>query len=89
MAKSKIKKRKKTNWLARIFRFFIPKDFHASLYEGMRIGEELKRGRITPKILPTWWLGKGLRKIIDPKHKLQVGKEKKGDKDENKRASSR
>jgi len=64
----KKKQIKKTNILIRIFRFFIPKDFKAQLYEGMKVGEEIRRGKVSPKWLPTWWIGKGIRKIIDPKH---------------------
>lgn len=60
-------------WIIRIFRFFIPKDFKDELIKGMYKGEELKRGKDIEKVVPTWWIGKGLRKIVDPKHKMKVG----------------
>ncbi len=77
MKKKKKKLIKKTNILIKVFRFFFPKDFHAELIKGMQAGEDIKRGKLSPKWLPTWWLGKGVRKVIDPKHKMKVGKEKK------------
>jgi hypothetical protein len=53
----------------RLYRFFVPKNFGAELYKGRVIGDKIKRGEISPKAVPTWWLGKGIRKLVDPKHK--------------------
>lgn len=65
---------KKVNIFVKIYRFFVPKNVIASLYEGMQRGAEIRGGRHIEKAMPTWWIGKGLRKLIDPKHKMKVGK---------------
>ena len=67
---------RKSSLLVKIYRFFVPKDFKAELTKGAIIGERLRQGKISPKAVPTWWLGKGIRKLIDPKHKMEVGKKK-------------
>ena len=69
------KKTKKPSWFARIYRFFVPQDFKTQLYQGMKAGEDIRRGKISPKIIPTYWLGKGVRRMVDPKHKMRVGKQ--------------
>ena len=42
----------------------------------MRKGQELRQGRDIEKYVPTYWIGKLARKIIDPKHKMKIGKKK-------------
>lgn len=74
----KQKVEKKSNWLVRLFRFFVPKNFQAELYRGMQMGEDIKQGKLSAKVVPTWWLGKWTRKLIDPKHKMKIGKNKEG-----------
>lgn len=73
-----MKKKENRSWLIRIliaiYRFFIPKDFKAELAKGAMRGEELIRGKISPKVVPTWWIGKLVRKLVDPKHEMKVGK---------------
>ncbi len=64
---------KKLNLLEKIFRFFFPKDWKGEMIKGRIIGEQIREGRLTPKMLPTYWLGKGIRKVIDPKKKLKFG----------------
>ena len=73
---SEKKVQKKPNIWARIFSFFFPKDFGAELLKGRMIGDQIKRGNISSKALPTWWLGKGVRKLVDPKHKMKLRKRK-------------
>jgi hypothetical protein len=73
--KEKKMKQKKSNIFVRIFRFFFPKNFRAEMYKGMQIGEDIKKGKISPKVVPTYWVGKGIRKVVDPKHKMKIGKE--------------
>lgn len=75
MPTKKQKQQKKPNFLVKVFRFFFPKNFKAELYKGMYQGQTMQQG-ISPKVVPTWWLGKGLRKLVDPKHKVKFGKEK-------------
>ena len=75
----KQKPEKKPSWLVRVFRFFIPKDFKQELERGKFIGMQVQSGYVPPEVfeaVPTFWLGKLLRKIIDPKHKMKFGKEK-------------
>jgi hypothetical protein len=64
------------NFLTALYRFFVPKNFSEEMLKGKIIGDQLKQKLITPKISPTWWLGKGLRKVIDPKHKMKIGNKK-------------
>lgn len=71
---------KKPNILSKIYRFFVPKDFKGEMLKG-RIMAANAQGKIlekitNPKNMPTWYIGKGLRKLIDPKHKMKFGKEK-------------
>ena len=70
--KKKQKKQKKETLLVRIYRFFVPKDFKAELQKGMLQGNEIREGRLTPKVIPTFWLGKAIRKLVDPKHKRKI-----------------
>jgi hypothetical protein len=74
----KEKQEKKKNlilgFLTGLYRFFIPKNFKDEMLRGKIIGDNLKEKILTPKISPSWWLGKGLRKVIDPKHKMNIGK---------------
>jgi len=77
--KRKKDKKLRSGWLRvviGIYRFFVPKDFKAELIKGQIRGEQIRSGQLTPKMLPTWWLGKGIRKLVDPKHKMKIGKEK-------------
>lgn len=74
-ASKKKKTENKPNFFIRLYRFSIPKDFHAELVKGQMIGENIRRGRVSPKVIPTWWLGKVLRMIIDPNRKMKVGKD--------------
>ena len=70
---------KKPNWIVRVFRFFVPKNFRQEIERGKYIGMQVQSGNIPPEVfeaVPTYWLGKLLRKIIDPKHKMKFGKEK-------------
>jgi len=80
MNEKKKKQEKKKNVIIRIlikiYRFFIPKNFKEEMLKGRIIGEQIKQGAMSPKIIPTWYIGKGLRKLIDPKHKMKVGKDK-------------
>jgi glucan phosphoethanolaminetransferase (alkaline phosphatase superfamily) len=62
--------------LNKIYRFFVPKNFKDEMIKGQLIGEQMKQGLMTPKVVPTWYIGKGLRKLIDPKHKMKIGKDK-------------
>ena len=77
---NRTKQTKKRNWFVRfwirIFRFFVPKDFKAEVTKGMMIGEQVRQGKITPKVVPTWWLGKLVRRLVDPKRKMKVGEKK-------------
>ena len=68
--------KKEHNIFYRIFRFFFPKDWRMQMYQGQLIGAQLRRGKITPRLLPTYWLGKLARKIIDPRHKMKFGDKK-------------
>jgi len=54
----------------------VPKDFKAEVTKGMMIGEQVRQGKITPKVVPTWWLGKLVRRLVDPKRKMKVGEKK-------------
>ena len=65
--------KKEHNIFYRIFRFFFPKDWREQMYQGQLAGAQLRQGKITPKILPTYWLGRLARKIVDPKHKMKIG----------------
>ena len=77
MAKPKSKKEvKKTSWLIKVFRFFFPKDWKTEMMKGRMAGEQMRQGKISPKVVPTYWLGKGIRKAVDPEHKLKVGEQK-------------
>lgn len=60
-------------YLNKIFRFFFPKNFKEELQRGLFEGDKIRRGELAPKMFPTWWIGKVVRKIIDPKHKMKVG----------------
>ncbi len=60
------------NIFIKIYRFFIPKDWKGELHKGMMAAEQIRQGKLTPKMLPTWWIGKGVRKVVDPKHKIKV-----------------
>jgi len=60
----------------KLFRFFFPKDWRGELTKGRTLGEQLKQGKISPKVIPSWWLGKGIRKLVDRKHKMEVGEKK-------------
>ena len=62
--------------IKKIYRFFVPKDFKDQMLKGRMRGEQIRQGMLDPKILPTWWLGKGLRKLVDPKHKMKIGENK-------------
>lgn len=66
--------------LIKIYRFFIPTNFKDEMLKGQIIGQQIRQGAMKPEIVPTWWLGKGLRKLIDPKHKMKFGKEKENEK---------
>jgi len=55
---------KKPNLLSRIFRFFFPKNFMAEVARGKAIGNEMMSGKKNP----AYMLGKGVRKVVDPKH---------------------
>ena len=77
--KQKQLKQSSNPWIrfwVRIFRFFVPKDWHEELAKGMMMGEKMRRGEISPKIFPTYHLGKALRRIVDPKHKMFSKKDK-------------
>ena len=64
----------KKNILVKIYRFFFPKDFYRELQKGMVAGQEIKSGKRTlMNFIPSYWIGKGIRKAIDPKHKLHFG----------------
>ncbi len=82
MKKKEESKKQKTNslkkFITRIFRFFFPKDWIGEIIKGQIVGEQIREGRLTPKMMPTWWIGKGLRKIIDPKHNMKFGGKKNG-----------
>jgi len=65
--------RKKHNVFYGILRFFFPKDWRMQMHQGQLAGARLRQGKITPRLLPTYWLGKLARKIIDPKHKMKFG----------------
>ena len=54
----------------KLFRFFFPKNFRAELRKGMQIGQQ--PGQTIGNAM--FQLGKGARKVIDPKHKMKVGK---------------
>ena len=58
----------------KLFRFFFPKDWKGEIAKGQMIGYQMRTGQVSPKVMPTWWLGKGIRKLIDPKRKMKVGK---------------
>ncbi len=82
MNKNKKQEKKQNKILSiinKVYRFFIPKNFKDELYKGQLMGEQMKRGLMTPKVIPTWYLGKALRKLIDPKHKMKIGKKNKND----------
>lgn len=80
MSKSKKSQKKKRrqeqpSLFRRIYRFFVPKDWQADVYKGMVYGQQWREGHLSPRVVPTYWVGKLLRKIIDPKHKMKIGKE--------------
>lgn len=56
----------------KLFRFFFPKNFGAELRKGMQIGQQ--PGQTLGKAM--FQVGKGARKVVDPEHKLKVGKNK-------------
>lgn len=56
-------------FLKRIFRFFFPKNFMFEMHQGIEEGKR-KAARNNPAFL----LGKGVRKIVDPKHKMKFSK---------------
>ena len=63
----------------KLFRFFVPKNFRQEIERGKYIGMQIQSGNVPPEVfetVPTFWLGKLLRKIIDPKHKMKFEKEK-------------
>jgi hypothetical protein len=68
------------NFLTRIYRFFIPNNFKEEYQKGQILASQYKSDILTkilnPRYYPTYWLGKGLRKLVDPKHKMKIGKEK-------------
>ena len=64
------------NFWNKLFRFFFPKDWKGELMKGRMAGEQLRQGKISPKVVPSFWLGKGIRKLVDPKHELKIGKKK-------------
>jgi len=80
----KEKKKKESNsiveTLVKVYRFFVPKNFKEEYEKGQILASQYKSDILTkilnPKLYPTYWLGKGLRKLIDPKHKMKIGKEK-------------
>lgn len=64
--------------LSKIYRFFVPKEGYKAAYQsGLIQAQQMKANGLTPKVIPTWWIGKGLRKIIDPLHKMKVGNKEK------------
>lgn len=44
------------------------------MYKGRVVGAQIRSGQLSPKIIPTWWVGKGIRKLTN---KLKITKEKK------------
>jgi hypothetical protein len=74
LEKQKINSLKK--FVVGIYRFFVPKNFGEELLKGRIIGEQIRQGKISPKVVPTWWLGKAIRKLIDPKHKMKIGEKR-------------
>lgn len=74
--KRKDKRIKNQNIFIKIFRFFVPKNWNEEIIKGQMIGADIRSGKITPKVIPTYWLGRLIRKIVDPKHKKQVGTKK-------------
>ena len=72
------------NIIKKIYRFFVPENWSDSMLQGKIAGDNLRNKLLTPKISPTWWLGKGLRKLIDPKHKMNIGKDNNKDGSTNK-----
>ena len=73
MAKHK-KQVKQSSFWCKLFRFFFPKDWKSEVMKGRMLGEQMKRGDISPKFVPSWWLGKWARKLVDPKRKAEVNK---------------
>lgn len=59
--------------LRKIFRFFFPKNFMFEIYQGIEEGKR-KAARNNPAFLA----GKGLRKLVDPRHKMKFDKENNG-----------
>lgn len=75
----KCKKEKKSNWLVKIYRFFVPKDFKTEFQKGKEMGSTGLAKGLGGAMFD---FGKAARKKVDPEHKMKIGKKK--DNEENK-----
>ena len=57
---------------SKIFRFFFPKDWKGELRKGIKIGKQ--SGQSLGGVM--FDLGKKARKVVDPEHKMKLGKKK-------------
>ena len=71
----KQKEKKSQNPWVKLFRFFFPKDFKKEMARGMEMG---KGSNVTKKLGEgLYGLGKATRKVVDPKHTMKIGDQKK------------
>lgn len=68
---------KKSNWLVRIYRFFVPRNFGVELQKGRQLGAQ--PGQTIGNAM--FQLGKKARKAVDPEHKIKIGDQKEGRKE--------
>jgi hypothetical protein len=84
--KNKKKEQKKNNNICRkIKQFFLPDDFRHEMRKGLYLGSHSKLAPNSETGNPgiiwflPWTIGKLIRRIVDPKHKLKIGSTKTND----------